>query len=282
MGTIGWAASAALLAGFSGLAGPAGPELDGPSRAPGARAAPEAPEDAPDAVVKQAQDALAQAGRVRREAYGQEGEPKLAAMQKAARAYEQVAAGHAGAAEVVAEAWFRAGELWRSMRNEEEARRCFTAATKCAGATPEYPARSLLELGHLERRQKRFDDALKIYARVLDLKPEPRHKCAQALTWRGKVQIEMKDVEQGHATLLSVGQRYPDFPLDDIRNVDAVAVDWIEAGRVAEARRLVDDCVERHSLPIGDDPEVEPEVRRALERMKARERLSSGPRPGDR
>jgi tetratricopeptide (TPR) repeat protein len=229
-------------------------------------------EDAAAKPSPRATETLTAAAKLKREASGKKGEEKLEALLKAARGYERAMRELADEKPAAAEAAFRAGEIWRTLRHEEDATRCFTAAANETGA-PTVAAKAWLELGHVERRQKRFAEARRCYDRVLMVTPEQRRESARALTWQGKVLLEQKNDPDGHATLLAVGQRFPEFPLDDIRNVDTVAVDWFEAGRVAEARALVDDCVERHSEPDDGEEEVEPSVRRALEKMRARELL---------
>jgi len=221
-----------------------------------------------------AKETLAAAAKLKREASGKKGEEKLDALTKAARGYERAARELADEKPSAAEASFRAGEIWRTLRHEEDASRCFTAAAQEAAA-PGFAAKAWIELGHLERRQKRLDEAMRCYERVLAVTPEQRRECVRAMTWQGKVLLEQKKEKEGHSTLLAAGQRFPEFPLDDIKNVDMVAVDWIEAGRIDEARALVDDCVERHSDPDDGEDEVEPAVKRALEKMKSRELLAN-------
>jgi len=220
-----------------------------------------------------AKEALAAAAKLKREASGKKGEEKLEALTKAARGYERAARELADEKPSAAEASFRAGEIWRTLRHEEDAIRCFTAAAQEIAA-PVFAAKSWIELGHLERRQKRLDQAMSCYERVLMVTPEQRRECMRAMTWQGKLLIDQKKEKDGHATLLAAGQRFPEFPLDDIKNVDTVAVDWIQAGRVEEARSLVEDCVERHSDADEGEDDVEPAVRRALEKMKSRELLA--------
>lgn len=218
-------------------------------------------------------DPFAEASRLKRSAAGQEGEAKHAALLAAASEYEKVAKGAGDDGALAAEASFRAGELWRTLKREEEAQRCFERATKQVAAAPRVGARAWLELGHAQRRAKQFDAAERHYQRVLAIVPEQRRESALALGWQGKVLLAKGEAAQGHALLLAVGARYPEFRTDDIRHVDQVACDWIEANRRAEARTLVDDCLARHAEPDEGDEEVDAAVRRALDKMKSRKLL---------
>lgn len=228
-----------------------------------------------DAVrSKKGEEALADAARIKRSAAGKKDAEKLELMTKAAASYEAVAKEFAADADVAAEASFRAGEIYRTVKRIEDAGRCFTAAAG-SKTTPEWSARAWLELGHIARRLHKYDDAFKTYGRVLEVAPQQRSQSVDALTWQGRVLIEQKQEAEGHALLLSIGARFPDFPVDDIRNVDDVAVDWIRAGRIDEASKLVLDCVERHGRPGENGKEPGEAVRRALDHMKARELLAA-------
>ena len=239
-----------------------------------------APQPAKSAKASKKVDPFAEVIRLKRQASGKSAEQKHVALTAAAKACEEVAKGALEPA-VVAEAHWRAGELWRTLRHEEEARRCFTAATAMAAADPRLAAKAWLELGHLDRRATRWDAAVASYRKVLDVKPEQRREGAQALTWQGKALLGKGAAAEGHALLLAVGERYPELPLDDIRNVDLVACDWIEAGRVEEAKELVAECVARHTERDGDGEggdedaaEARAAITRAIATMKAGKQLA--------
>jgi len=227
--------------------------------------------------ARTAADALGEASRIKRSAAGKKDAERLEILLTAAGAYEKVAKDFASDAVTAAQANFRAGEIFRTVKHAEDARRCFTGAATAQGA-PEWSARGWLELGHVARRLRKFEEAFKTYGKVLDVVPQQRSQCVDALTWQGRVLIDQKQEPEGHALLLSIGARFPDFPVDDIRNVDDVAVDWIRAGRVDEASTLVQECIERHSRSDGDGPDAKSPgdaVRRALDHMQARELLAA-------
>src|SRR5688500_3346874 len=145
-----------------------------------------------------AKDVLAAAAKVKREAAGKKGEEKLEALLKAARGYEKAVRELADEKGAAAEASFRAGEIWRTLRHEEDATRCFAAAAAEVTSAPNVAAKAWLELGHVDRRQKRYEQALRCYEKVLAVTPEQRRECARAMTWQGKTQISMKNEKDGH------------------------------------------------------------------------------------
>jgi tetratricopeptide (TPR) repeat protein len=236
----------------------------------------DATKDKDASPAKKAAEALGEASKLKRTAAGKKDEEKLEILTKAATAYEQVARDFVTDVDTAAEANFRAGEIWRTVKRNEDARRCFTGAANCSSA-PEWSARGWLELGHIARRLKKLEEAFKTYGKVLEVAPQQRSQCVDALTWQGRVLIDQKQETEGQALLLSIGARFPDYPVDDIRNVDDVAVDWIRAGRVDEATKLVLDCVDRHMRPA-EGKEPSEAVRRALDHMKARELLAASPK----
>jgi len=237
---------------------------------------------AKDAKAAKKPDPFAEVSRLKKSAAGKEAEEKHAALTAAAKECERIAKADGLEPAVAAEAHWRAGELWRTLRHEEEARASFAATTRFADVEPRLAARAWLELGHLDRRAKKWNDALASYRRVVALQPEQRREAARSFTWQGKVLLAKGETADGHALLLSVGTRFPELPLDDVRNVDVVACDWIEEGRVAEARDLVADCLARHAKDDAaepsdegdDDEEADLPLRRALDKMKSRKLLA--------
>ena len=191
-----------------------------------------------EAQVEAAAQALQGAKDAKQKARGIKGEERVALLTKAAKTYEEVGSNHGSVKEVAAEAWFRAGEIYRTLRNFEESKRCFEAVDAHSSVT-EFAARALAERGHLFRRIKEYDAAFDLYAQVIQRFPEERLEGVRALTWQGKVRILQDRLEEGHALLLQTSEQFPDQPVECIRAVDTVAVDWIEEGKIDEARNLV-------------------------------------------
>jgi tetratricopeptide (TPR) repeat protein len=228
-----------------------------------------APDDTELSDRPSAKEAIAQARSIKSEAQGKKGEERYNILLRAAEAYQKVAADYSAEHKVAGESWFRAGEILRILRQVEAAERCFASCSKISEA-PEFGARGLQELAHISRRLKNREEALQRYAAVEVQFPDQRRECARALTWQGKVLIELKRVDEGQKTLLAVGSRFPEFPVQDIRNVDLVAMVWAKNQRPDEARALVRACIDRHSVIPEGDKEVPEKVKKALAKMKAR------------
>lgn len=219
-----------------------------------------------------AKAALQSASQTKRSSHGKKGEEKHAVLKQAAAEYEAVAKQYQGTP--AAEAWFRAGEIHRTLRQVERASHCFSQAAGQRDST-EFAARACNELGHLERRTKNYDSALQHYENVEKEFPDQRKEGIRSLTWRGKVLLLQEKTDAATELLLSVRTRYPEFPVEAVRNVDLVATTWIKAGRLSEARQLVQECLESLGTPPEGQSEVDAEVQRALDRMKATEQLEA-------
>ena len=226
---------------------------------------------------KSGQAQLKAASTRKRDSHGTEGSTRESILLDAARMYEEAGTEFADLADIHTEAWFRAGEIRRSLRQVEEAMRCFQTATDNEEGA-EFAARAQLEIAHLERRTDQFERALELYELAETRFPSQRKVCVDARTWQGKALRLLERTPEGHERLLSLRVDYPDFPVQDVRNVDLVAMDWIEAGRIEEARQLVDSCVSHYrDRPVGEGRSAEKlarDIEKALSKMRSRDRLS--------
>jgi tetratricopeptide (TPR) repeat protein len=226
------------------------------------------------ASLEEGQSALEHASRTKRESHGKEAEEKYEILLRAVKEYEEVASMYSTLAEIAGEAWFRAGEIYRTVRRVEDAQRCFQAAADLVENSA-FASRALNEIAHLHRRTDRFDEALALYESVEKKFPDERKECVKARTWQGKMLLELGRQEEGEQRLLSVGHDYADFPVEDVRNVDLVATAWHKAGRVEDCRKLVDECLQRHADAPDSANALSAEVQRAIDKMKARELLDT-------
>lgn len=250
---------------------PTAPRTEDPVKEHADQAAKQATQAAKQAA-QAAEQALQAARDAKKLATGKKGEERHELLERCAAAYERAASGHPEVAVVVAEAWFRAGEIYRTLRNFEDSQRCFEASRKLS-QIPTFAARATAELGHLHRRVKEYEAAIEFYQKVALDFPDERQEGVRALTWEGKTRLLLEQHEEGHRLLLAAADRYPDFPVDAIRNVDTVATDWIEAGRIDEARELLEACRSRYRASSGGAGPAE-ETLAALEKMKAPELLN--------
>jgi len=228
----------------------------------------EATSQAVDPQLKaQAMAALGLAAGTKNSARGKDPDDRFSILQKAGAEYEDVGTRYAAVTAVSGEAWFRAGEIWRVLRRLEQSERCFQSAVAVT-ANPGFAARALVEVAHLKRRSNDLHEALARYAAVEKRFPGERLQGVRARTWQGKLLIQLEKTEEGHRRLLSVGDDYADFPVEHVRNTDMVAVAWCKAGRVEEARGLIERLRQTYAEAPKDE-KARAEVVKAMARMKA-------------
>ena len=171
----------------------------------------------------------------------------------------------------------RAGEIYRTLGLAERAESSFLRTLKFDPAG-RFAARSLNEAGHIHRRKKEYEKAIAFYGRTIKECPGARGACGDAVTWTGKVYLKMKEGEKGRQTLIGFAERFPEFPVAAIRNMDLAARSLIDEGRYDEAGMVIESCKARFEALVREKKYKERMagmIERALGNMKSPERLES-------
>lgn len=171
-----------------------------------------------------------------------------------------------------AEACFRIGEIFRTLKRVEDSEREFMRVLDFdkSGA---FAARALKEVGHLYRRAKEYDKALGFYKRVMDEFAGQKEQCADAYTWIGKVHLVKKEYDKARDFFLSFVEKFPEFPDDGIRNVDLAVGSYITEGNREAAVSLLSKWRQHFESLLGKDEKLDRKIEKALERMKSPEKL---------
>lgn len=217
---------------------------------------------------------LKAASAMRRTSFKKPADEKERILLAAAAAYEEIVRLHADCHAECAEATFRAGEIYRTLRMADRAEAAFMRALEFQTGG-EFAARSLNEVGHLYRRKKDYPHAMAYYRRVLSECADVRDECADAWTWIGKVYLKVGENEKGLETLVDFADRFPEFPVAAIRNIDLAALALIKEGRFDEAAEMIDRCVRRFESAEGDDDKQAKAIEKALGKMKSVEKLQA-------
>jgi tetratricopeptide (TPR) repeat protein len=101
---------------------------------------------------------------------GLRGPSRDAALEEVAKSYEHVAGEFSKDRGTCAQAWFEAAELWRRGNDLAQAEAAYTKAVE--NDQDRYAERAWLELGNIQRRAKRPDDAIASYKKVIALVPK--------------------------------------------------------------------------------------------------------------
>lgn len=225
-----------------------------------APAEPAAPESAP------LRDALRAAEDVAERVRGLEGAERLPALEQAARAYEEVGTKYAGAGPAVARAWWEAGELWRRHGSLALAEKAYQQALE--RDPTRYGERAWLELGHVQRRTDRADEALASYGKAAAVRPASA-RAHEARLWIGRTHAQGGKLQDA-ITAYRAALEATDHPGRVVEACDMLAMAQIKAGDLggaAESVRLADSQLSKVEGPAAD------RLKRALDGMSARRSL---------
>ena len=219
-----------------------------------------------------ASDRLKEAWNIKKTSFKQEPDVKKAILLKTAECYRSVLNDFPAAKPECAEACFRMGEIYRTLRMTDEAVKAFNRVLTF-DRNGEFAARALKELGHIHRRVKEYDEAILYYRRVLDECPKQRDRCADAYTWIGKVHLKKKEYEKARTLFLDFPNQFPEFPVEAVRNIDLAAGSFLKEGNKQEAAALITKWRQHFMAMLGQDKRLDRKLEKALERMKTPERL---------
>jgi len=131
-------------------------------------------------LSQEARDALAAAKALITSLKGVRGEERLAGLSKAASAFGAVAEKFSSEPAAACAALFEAGETWRRQGSLTRAEDSYRRAL--ATEVQRYQGRATFQLAQMERRQKRFEDAIANYQRAAEINPE-QNRANEARLW---------------------------------------------------------------------------------------------------
>jgi tetratricopeptide (TPR) repeat protein len=223
--------------------------------------------------AQQAAERLRESWALKKTSYKKEPQIKEEILLKTVESYQAIVHEFPENKEICAEASFRAGEILRTLKKPDEAKKAFQKA-HAVEPEGEFAARALKEIGHLHRRVKEYDQALSFYRRVMEECSEHKDCCADALTWIGKVYLKQEQYEKARTTLIGFVDRFPEFPDEAIRNIDLAAGSLLQEGNAEEARALLAKWRQHFESQLGKDDRLDKKIKKALERMKTPGRLA--------
>ena len=215
---------------------------------------------------------LGHARRLKREMFAKKGDELVFWRKLAVEAYQAVRLFHPEAREVAVEAAFRAGEI---LRSAEDPPRALAEFRWCAanGQGTEFRARARLEIGHFERREARWREALEAYMDVAaDARASPAHR-DDAWLWAGTAWNALGRREDARAAWRRVAEQGSDDLLR-IAAFDELALARLEDEDPEAAAGELARCLEALSARALEETETGERVRNALLRMRVVGELS--------
>ena len=229
----------------------------------------------PAAGVPRQGDADAQlvyATRAKRSLRGTRGERRDQARTMVVEAYRAVRVYFPEARSTGAEAAFRAAELLRSGRLIGASREAFEQAW-LLGRGVRIGARAGLELGHLERRRLRLNDALGWYEDVESLGPEFAEERDLAAYWAGRVHGRMGRAEDALRCYERAARKGVE-PLQRVRAYEAWIDGLLDQDRLEAAAGVWSLCQGSLRQAAEERSTLGMRVRAALEGMRSPGRLA--------
>jgi tetratricopeptide (TPR) repeat protein len=235
---------------------------------------------APVPKKESAQAQLQYAQMLRQTMRGMEGDARNGARKSAIAAYRAVHEYFPGDAAACAEGAFRAGELLRAANENEAALAEFAIARDKGTGTP-FRGRGLLEIGHVERRTQKYQEALLAYEAVLSDAGTTQRQKDDASLWAGHVYAALKRPDDAHRAWQRVADSAED-PIDRIKAFDCMAQAAIEKGDLDGASALLEKCHEAVAEAASEETRLGDRVRNALSGMRAHDELQRAIEKRDR
>jgi len=163
---------------------------------------------------------------------GLRGPTRDAALEEAAKAYEQVGADYANDKATSAQAWYEAAELWRRGNDLAPAEAAYGKAVE--NDRDRYAERAWLEVANLQRRSKRYDDAVATYKKVVELNPSSG-RAHDARLWIGRTLQQKGTMPEAIAAYTEVVERAPSL-LDRIEATDWLVKALVHVGDLDKAQ----------------------------------------------
>lgn len=249
--------------------------------------------------AKAARAALVAAGKLTKTPKGASKKARLVANARAVEAFAELENRYATQESIVAQARFRRAKILGRMGQEEQALRAYRGALTADAAG--IGARSMLEAGHLERRLKRYSEALGFYresAELLPAKPAPkvRGKTSSKTKGGGRTKSKKPAPNQRYAseariwigvTLAKLG-RVPDArrcwttlaaesaqePKLRVKAFDRLAMSYLADKNEDDAKKVLADADQSLAAACEGNSKTALSLQRSLSRMRARKALA--------
>lgn len=222
--------------------------------------------------LSSAREQLGYATRSKRALRGTSGERRVQARSAAVEAYRAVRQYFPAERALGAEGAFRAAELLRSARQQRAAQEEFRQAWLLGRGT-RIGARAGLEMGHMDRRRLRLNDALSSYEAVEGLGPDYAEERDLAAYWAGRVHERL---ERG-ADARRCYERAARGGVDPVQRVRAFEA-WIDAlideRELEGAAGVLALCRDSLREAAREESTLGARVRAALEAMRSPARLA--------
>ena len=217
-----------------------------------------------------ARKALAAAAKLARVPRGSEAEFRRKAFDSAIAAYEACADRFPKNSLLVAESQFRRAQILSKLQRSRDACDAYERAAEADAKT--FGARAWLEKAHVERRDKRFSEALKSYRRAIQLPGERYNGLARL--WVGKTLMSLGRAADARSSFTQLAEDATVAPSLRLRAYDELAMVWVRERDADAAERVIRQAESTLAGEAAGESKAAKGLRRRLERMRSRRSLS--------
>ncbi|MCC6672221.1 MAG: tetratricopeptide repeat protein [Planctomycetes bacterium] len=217
-------------------------------------------------AVPAPQAALKAAAALLDKVTGTTGPDRLARLEEAAKAYERVAGEFAGDKQTAARAWYEAGDIWRRHGSLAPAEKAFAQALAIDPAR--FGERAALQLGNMQRRLKRYDEAIVHYRQAAGFKPDSA-RAQEARLWIGRT-LQEKGAQQEAAAAFREAADKADSAVEVVEACNYLAKSLLALGDGSGAQAAIDRAAQAVETAEGKEQE---RAKREFDDMSARRAL---------
>jgi tetratricopeptide (TPR) repeat protein len=200
---------------------------------------------------------------------GLHGPERVKALEVAATAYDGVVAAFAQEPAVAAVAAINGADLWRQQGSLPLAEKDYLLAAQLDA--PRYAQRGLLGAADMQRRQKRVDEAMATYAKVVTV-DGGSSRAQDARLWQARLLQTMERIDEAIAAFQGALET-ADPGRETIEAANFLALAWVEKGDLDAAGRAVEHAEQAVATMGEEDPIVVERLKKALETMSAKKAL---------
>ena len=213
--------------------------------------------------------ALASAKEVANRSRGLRGPERARALELGAAAYDKVAADFSTEPHLAAVAAITAAELWRQQGSLPLAEKDYLLALQLDA--PRYAQRALLGAADMQRRQKRSDEAMATYEKVIAVDPGSA-RAQDARLWQARLLQAAERIDDAISAFQSALES-ADPGAETIEAGNLLALAWIDKGDLDAASRAIEHAEQSVGSMGDEDPIVQERLKKSLEGMTAKKAL---------
>lgn len=213
--------------------------------------------------------ALASAKEVAGRSRGLRGPDRARALELGATAYDKVASDFTAEPHLAALAAMTAAELWRQQGSLPLAEKDYLLAMQFDA--PRYAQRALLGAADMQRRQKRTDEAMATYEKVIAVDPGTA-RAQDARLWQARLLQAAERIDDA-IVAFQAALESADPGAETIEACNLLALAWIDKGDLDAAGRAIEHAEHNVGTLSDEDPIVQERLKKSLEGMSAKKAL---------